>query len=77
MPNLRDSAVNLDSSRYRNISPAAQPEQIQHAPIQPAYLSKSAVMISSLPSIATTVDGITRQFYGRGNLPTRRLILPS
>jgi hypothetical protein len=34
------------------------------------------VMISSLPSIATSVDGIVRQFYGIRNLPQRRLILP-
>jgi hypothetical protein len=39
-------------------------------------LRRSTVMISSLPSISTDVDGITRQFYGGRALPTRRLIQP-
>lgn len=45
----------------------------------PEHLSQSTVMISSLPSIATTVDGITRQFYSSRTLrlPVRRLSLPS
>jgi hypothetical protein len=42
----------------------------------PANLTPSTVMISSMPVIATTVDGITRQFYRYGGLPTRRLIQP-
>lgn len=43
----------------------------------PYNLAQSTIMISSLPSIATNVDGVTRQFYGGRPLPTRRLILPS
>ena len=78
MPTLRDSAVPLDPAAYRQITPVTTAPAVapQNAPAQPAHLTRSAVMISSLPSIATTVDGITRQFYGAGNLPTRRLMLP-
>jgi hypothetical protein len=76
MPSLRDSAIQLDSDRYRAVSPSAQADIIQHAPAVSAFLTKSPVMISSLPSIATSVDGIVRQFYGIRNLPQRRLILP-
>lgn len=42
----------------------------------PVHLMQSPVMISSLPSISTVVDGITRQFYGARQLPTRRGYLP-
>jgi hypothetical protein len=42
----------------------------------PVHLTQSPVMISSLPGIATVVDGITRQFYGGARVPTRRVILP-
>ena len=42
----------------------------------PVHLAQSTVMISSLPGIATVVDGITRQFYGGARVPTRRVILP-
>lgn len=60
---------------------APQPIQPVRGPVHmppqlPYNLAKSAVQLSSLPSIATDVDGITRQFYNN-NLPTRRLILPS
>jgi len=32
-------------------------------------------MISSMPSISTSSDGLMRQFYGGANVPTRRLML--
>lgn len=56
------------------VQPVAGP--IHVPPQLPEHLSQSTVMLSSLPSIATNVDGITRQFYN-SNLPIRRLILPS
>jgi hypothetical protein len=61
---------------YREVkADAAVRLPVAQAPPQPSYLSQSPVMISSLPSIATAGDGITRQFYGT-NLPKRRLMLP-
>jgi hypothetical protein len=39
----------------------------------PSHLTRSPVMISSLPAISTNVDGITRQFYNPRGLPSRRL----
>lgn len=80
MPSLHDSRVTLDPSRYREVqqpADAALAAPMQHAPVLPSHLVKSSIFISSLPSIATDVDGITRQFYGSGKFPTRRLILPS
>jgi len=75
MPSLKDSLVSLNPDRYQPAQSEAPPA-IQNAPIQPAHLTPSTVMISSLPAIATDVDGITRQFYRKGGLPTRRLINP-
>jgi hypothetical protein len=75
MPSLKDSLVTLDSGRYQPASGAALPA-MQNPPILPAHLVASTVLISSLPSIATDVDGITRQFYRYGGLPTRRLMQP-
>jgi hypothetical protein len=62
------------------ISPSPVPSNgfpvVSHPPTLPEHLAQSRVMISSLPSISTNVDGITKQFYGGANVPTRRLILP-
>lgn len=76
MPSLRDSAVMLDPGRYQP-APAATPAAQNSPGAQPLpeNLTQSPLMISSLPSISSAVDGITRQFYG-SHLPTRRLILP-
>lgn len=71
MPNLRDSAIKLDPAKYQPV-----PTMVPPAPVIPAHLQQSSVMISSLPSISTSVDGIIRQFYGGARVPTRRLILP-
>lgn len=74
MPSLRDSAIPIGDSyaRVATNTPITQ----QPGPVHPAHLTPSPVMISSLPSISTGVEGITRQFYGRRNLPQRRLVLP-
>lgn len=78
MPSLNASSAPLDPERYRPVDGGgARLEPVQHPPVLPSHLRQSSVMISSLPSIATSVDGITRQFYGSGKVPTRRLILPS
>lgn len=45
-------------------------------PQLPAHYTQSPVMISSLPGMATLVDGITRQFYGGARVPTRRVVMP-
>jgi hypothetical protein len=74
MPSLRNSAIVLDKERYRPAPAAAAAPLIQHPPIEAPNLRRSQVMISSLPSISTDVDGITRQFYGgTRNFPTRRI----
>lgn len=69
----------VDLSRRVKVSAPIQPVKMpvsMPTPL-PYNLAQSNIMISSLPSIATDVDGITRQFYGGRPLPTRRLILPS
>lgn len=75
MPSLRSSAVQLDQAKYSPVQSVAPQQPL--VPVLPGHLRKSSVMISSLPSIATDVDGITRQFEGGSLSPTRRLILPS
>jgi hypothetical protein len=73
MPSLKASAVSLDPQQYRHVAPTQVPEQ-QLPPVLPAHLVQSTVMISSMPSIVTNVDGITRQFYGCSRTtPMRRL----
>jgi hypothetical protein len=78
MPSLNASLGVSVSNRIRSSGSPARPVGMPTpAPPLPTNLSQSTIMLSSLPSIATNVDGITRQFYGTGrNLPTRRLILP-
>ena len=84
MPSLRNSLVDLDKSSYRRIDPkpvAGQPERPlpfipMPSPEQPISIRRSPVMLSSLPPISTNVDGVTRQYYGGGRFPSRRLVGP-
>lgn len=76
MPSLKASAVEL-SDNYRSLAPEASVSPVPHPPIPPAHATQSSVMISSMPSVSTSSDGITRQFYGGRNLPTRRISLPA
>jgi hypothetical protein len=75
MPRLKDSAVQLDATRYGAVNSTA-PSTPPQAPVLPAHLEQSPFMLSSLPPISTNVDGITRQFYG-SSLPVRRIITPN
>jgi hypothetical protein len=67
----------IDTSTLHRVQPA-RPVSIATpiVPKLPDHLTQSTVMISSLPSISTNVDGITRQFYGGRTLPVRRLVRP-
>ena len=82
MPRMIDSMISLDPDKYQPIEPLrggthAEPQPMpQPAPQLPMHLVQSTVMISSMPSIASGVDGITRQFYASGRIPTRRVTLP-
>jgi hypothetical protein len=78
MPSLKNSLVSL-SGGYSPVKPTTPiaPAQPVSAPTQANNFVRNTLMISSLPSISTNVDGIVRQFYGGRPLPTRRLILPS
>jgi hypothetical protein len=77
MPSLRASRIELPPDRYRRIDPVTPEGGFRPSlpPEHPIAIRRSPVMISSLPSIATDVDGATRQFYGGANVPTRRLSL--
>lgn len=71
MPRLSRSAVQLNGERYRPVEPTAlAPTQVP-TPL-PNHLTQSSLLISSLPSIVSGVDGITRQFYGYARLPIQR-----
>jgi len=63
-------------SGWERKAPTAAPVATPIISQIPVHLAQSSVMISSLPGIATVVDGITRQFYGGARVPTRRVILP-
>jgi hypothetical protein len=81
MPSLRNSLVQLDPKRYERMDPHATPMRPEPfmpmpAPEPPVGIRRSTVMISSLPIISTSVDGVLRQFYGGPNFPTRRLVTP-
>lgn len=82
MPSLNSSQITLDPQRYKRHDPTDPIAPIQpvrdpvQSPQPPPYLQRSTILISSLPSISTDVDGIVRQFYGGRPLPMRRLILP-
>ena len=79
MPRIAESRITLDPGRYRPVDPVGNGPRAtpQPAPPQPYHLVQSTVMISSMPSIASGVDGITRQFYGSGRVPTQRVTLPT
>ena len=74
MPRLRDSAIQLDPQRYRPIEIAgAAAVTAPHIPTPlPRHLTQSPLLISSMPSIVSGVDGINRQFYGYARLPIQR-----
>ncbi len=76
MPSLSERSQPINRERWNPVKPPAAPifNPTMPTPL-PAHLTQSTVFLSSLPSIATTTDGVTRQFYGT-NYPTRRLILP-
>ncbi len=74
MPRLMDS---LNVEVGRQVPPHGPVDAHRFPPVFPTHLQKGSACISSLPPIATDVDGITRQFYqSAGHLPLRRLILP-
>jgi hypothetical protein len=74
MPSLISRSVEAHPVRYQPVAPPAMPNvNIPPAPMLPSHLTRSPVMISSLPAISTNVDGITRQFYNPRGLPSRRL----
>jgi hypothetical protein len=80
MPSLKNSLVDLDPKRYERIDPRVPqrspvaPFLPMPAPEPPLAIRRSPVMISSLPPISSSVDGVLRQFYGGANFPTRRLV---
>ena len=76
MPTLNQSAVTLDPNRWQQQAQQNTANAPGHAPVLGDWLTMSSVLISSMPTISTTVDGITRQFYGPHNLPLRRITTP-
>ena len=79
MPSLSNSLVELDAKRYQRLDPHAPPPAPflpMPAPELPLGIRRSPFMVSSLPAISTSVEGVLRQFYGGQNVPTRRLVNP-
>jgi len=81
MPRLSDTAIELPgfyrSPGASSAAPAPAPIHPPTPPVIPHYLTISSTMISSLPSISSTLDGAVRQFYrARVSVPTRRVVLP-
>ena len=81
MPSLKNSLVELNAKSDQRIDPrgpVARPEPFlpMPAPEPPLAIRRSPALISSLPAISTSTDGLLRQFYGGQNVPTRRLVNP-
>lgn len=85
MPSLKSRAVQLGDG-YARMRPepsvpvaqqplAQQPVVSMPTPL-PQHLMRNAHMLSSLPSIAATLDGGQRQFFSARGLPVRRVSLP-
>lgn len=78
MPSMQAArAMNMNNYVRQPLTSAGANSAQMNMPDQLPYnLKQSSVMISSVPAIASGVEGITRQFYGGRALPTRRLINP-
>jgi hypothetical protein len=77
MPTIRQSQQRIDPSRLTPVQPQQPAAQTLSNVLPPEqYTQQSAFMISSLPQSASTLDALTRQFYGGTRVPTFR-ILPS
>jgi hypothetical protein len=78
MARISDSAFELDPVAYRKMDDSEMvkaPVRQAVAPVQPGNFQPSALMLSSMPSIVTGAEGLTRQFY-RGRVPSLRAVLP-
>lgn len=75
MPRAHDTAVKLDPGRWRSM-PARPEPPVQMPMAPPQELRQSAVMLSSLPPVATNVTvGSLKQFYGGRRVIPRRQVM--
>lgn len=66
----------VDLSNYEQIYPPTEPGASVHGnPPLPQPYSPDAMMVSSMPGIASAHDSFVRQFY-RAGLPQLRLVFP-
>jgi hypothetical protein len=74
MTTLRQSSnVNMDG--WEPVTPQTQP-QPRSAPVDPRTL-RNPQMLAPMPLLASSLDALSRQFYGGPNLPTYRILPPS
>jgi hypothetical protein len=76
MPSIQASAKKIDTAMYQ---PAPQPAHTggvtqNNAP--PTAISRSPVMIASLPGLGSGPDAVLRQFNGGRNVPKSRILVP-
>jgi hypothetical protein len=76
MPSISSSArQKIDPAKYVPVATAPAPSIAQNAP-PPSAISRSPVMLASLPGLGSGPDAVLRQFNGGGNAPKSRLLVP-
>lgn len=74
MPPVKASArPNLEGWKPLENTPSGQAQNTTPAPEQNP-LARSPFMHAAMPLMASTADAFTRQFYGKGNLPSQRIL---
>jgi hypothetical protein len=76
MPSISNSArQKVDPTKYAPAAAPATSPTPQQAP-PPTAISRSPVMLASLPGIGSGPDAVLRQFNGGGSAPKSRLLVP-
>jgi len=77
MPSIQASAQKIDTSKYAPAPvPAAHTGGVTQNNAPPTAISRSPVMIASLPGLGSGPDAVLRQFNGGRNVPKSRILVP-
>lgn len=76
MPNLQSRLSGIDPEKYVKVPGSKQPLPGNLMPPPDAEVTRSPVMLASLPGIGSGPDAILRQFNGGRRVPKSRLLIP-